>query len=101
MCENNPSFKLFKNFIKDKEVELDDITSDIEKAMMDIIKAKKEIFAGFVGKLDALSPLKVLERGYAVAFDDDGKVIRKCTDTSSGDEISVRLSDGDIACVVK
>ena len=101
MCENNPSFKMFKNFIKDKEVELDSITTDMEKAMADIIKSKKEMFAGFVGKLDALSPLKVLERGYAVAFDDKGKVIRKCDDAGSGDEISVRLSDGNIACIVK
>jgi len=101
MCENNPSFKMFKNFIKDKEVALDDLTTDMESAMRDIIKTKKEVFSGFVGKLDALSPLRVIGRGYAVAFSESGNVIRKCSDVSSGEEISVRITDGDIQCVVK
>ncbi len=101
VCENNPSFKMFKNFIKDKEVELDNLVSDMESAIVDIIKTKKENFAAVVGKLDALSPLRVISRGYSVALTDSGEIIRSCENVSSGDEIRVKVTDGDIPCVVK
>lgn len=101
VCENNPSFKMFKNFLKDKEVELDSLISDMEEAMNDIIKTKKETFLNNIGKLEALSPLKVLARGYSVAFSDDGKIIKTCTNVKSGDKIKVRVTDGDIPCVVE
>lgn len=101
ICESSPAFKLFKNSLKDKEVLLDSMTTDLENLMDGILKTKKESFSSNMGKLDALSPLKVLERGYAVAFSADGKVIRKTKDAKSGDDINIRLTDGDIGCVVK
>ncbi len=101
LCENNPAFKLFRNFIKDKELELDSMVTDLENAIKELLKTRKEAFMMHIGKLDALSPLKVLERGYSVAFSDSGKVIRKCEDTKSGEKISLRLSDGEIGCIVK
>jgi len=99
--ESNPAFRMFKNFLKDKELELDSLTTDLENSMREILKTKMDSFLMHIGKLDALSPLKVLDRGYAVVFSDNGKVIRKCVDTKRGEEISIRLSDGEIGCLVK
>jgi len=99
--ESNPAFKMFKNFLKDKELELDLLTTDLENSMRELLKTKTDAFLMHIGKLDVLSPLKVLERGYAVVFSDSGKVIRKCVDTKSGDEISIRFKDGEIGCLVK
>lgn len=99
--ESNPAFKMFINFLKDKEIELDSLSADLENVMKDIFKTQKEIFMRHIAKLDALSPLKVLERGYSVVFSENGKVVRKCEDVKSGEEISVRLSDGEIGCLVK
>ncbi len=51
------------------------------------------------GKLDALSPLSTLARGYAIAVHDGG-VIRSRDDVAPGDEFTLKLRDGDIDCTV-
>lgn len=50
------------------------------------------------GKLDSLSPLGVLARGYAIAFDADGKVIKRAMDVGPGERIRVRVSEGEMDC---
>lgn len=47
-----------------------------------------------VSKLDAMSPLKVLTRGYSMAQKENGEIIRSVHQTEQGEQISVRLSDG-------
>ncbi len=51
------------------------------------------------GKLDAISPLKVLGRGYAIA-ESRGKILFKASQVKKGDAVSVRLSEGEIRCEV-
>lgn len=61
---------------------------------------KKQRFVGLTAKLDAMSPLKVLTRGYAMATAADGSVLRSAAQVNIGDPISVSLADGSIqACV--
>jgi exodeoxyribonuclease VII large subunit len=51
-------------------------------------------------RLDALSPLKVLARGYAIATRDDGRAVRSARDVTTGEAIHVRVRDAHIhACV--
>jgi exodeoxyribonuclease VII large subunit len=51
--------------------------------------------AGLAGRLDAVSPLKVLERGYAVAINlRDGRAVVDATRVEIGDELDLRLSRG-------
>jgi exodeoxyribonuclease VII large subunit len=52
------------------------------------------------GKLEALSPLAVLARGYSVAFGADGHVVDSVEKTAPGDAVIVRLADGMLDCVV-
>lgn len=52
------------------------------------------------GTLDALSPLKVLSRGYSLTTTSEGSVVRSVSDVSSGDAIRTRTSDGTIQSVV-
>ena len=47
-----------------------------------------------VSKLDAMSPLKVLTRGYSMAQKENGEILRSVHQTEQGEQISVRLSDG-------
>ena len=48
------------------------------------------------GKLDALSPLKVLDRGYSLARGPGGQVLRSCAGLNRGDDLTVTLHDGDL-----
>jgi exodeoxyribonuclease VII large subunit len=50
------------------------------------------------GKLGSLSPLGVLARGYAIAFDSEGRVIKRAEDVSSGERVRVRVSEGEMDC---
>jgi exodeoxyribonuclease VII large subunit len=52
-------------------------------------------------QLNALSPLNILERGYALVFDAEGKLVKDAAQVQPGDELSARLSKGTITTTVK
>jgi exodeoxyribonuclease VII large subunit len=56
--------------------------------------------AALSGRLDALSPLKVLERGYSVARDADGRVLKRVTQLTPGLAFRLRVTDGEVAAKV-
>ncbi|HVQ39196.1 MAG TPA: exodeoxyribonuclease VII large subunit, partial [Pyrinomonadaceae bacterium] len=51
--------------------------------------------------LDALSPLAVLGRGYAIAQSEDGKLLRDASAVAIGDSVRVRLAKGDLQARVE
>jgi len=54
------------------------------------------------GRLEALSPLSVLARGYAVCWNDDrSTVVRRASQVAAGDRVRVRLSEGELQCEVR
>ncbi len=63
------------------------------------VNKEKLKFSALAGKLDALSPLGVIARGYALASR-DGKIIKSVNDTKIEDKISIRLSDGSLKATV-
>ncbi len=54
-----------------------------------------------VGRLSALSPLAILERGYAICRDEQGVVLKQASDVSRGSSVSVRLARGELDCRVE
>jgi exodeoxyribonuclease VII large subunit len=52
-------------------------------------------------QIEALSPLAILDRGYALVFDSEGRLLKDSTAVSPGDEISARLSRGMLTAIVK
>ncbi len=59
-----------------------------------ITAGKRNQFSACTAKLDALSPLKVLSRGYAITQKEDGTIIRSAADAQVGDHLIVTLADG-------
>ena len=68
----------------------------------DIVGKSHRRYLTCVAKLDAMSPLKVMTRGYAITQREDQKIIRSVNDVKPGDRIIVRVIDGEItAATVK
>lgn len=65
-----------------------------------LIKDKKAQFALLAGKLDALSPLKIMERGYSVVRNSDGTIVSRLEQVKPGDMLEVSLKDGKANCSV-
>ncbi len=70
---------------------------DIGERMLDKPKQKLALSAARLGDL---SPLAILSRGYAAAYDSDGHVLSSVSNTATGEKISVMLSDGLLDCTV-
>ncbi|CAN7708723.1 exodeoxyribonuclease VII large subunit [Paenibacillus sp. LjRoot56] len=70
-------------------------------AMQTLLRSKKQEWQSSVRHLDALSPLKVMQRGYSLAYDEQEKqLIRSVAQVNIGDRLSIRLKDGKIQCQV-
>lgn len=70
-------------------------------AAMDLrIAEERRRYAGYAAKLDALSPLKVLSRGYAIA-EKDGAPLRRAAEVRAGERITVKLAEGVLGCTVE
>ena len=63
------------------------------------INYRKRSLSEKAAKLDALSPLKTLNRGYSIAVNDDGKVLKKKSDFTKEMQFKLKLQDGDIDCI--
>lgn len=87
-------------FIQDKRMLLDFMQKRISASENAILAGKRQTFGALAASLDALSPLKVLARGYAVAKTADGKIIKSGTDVGVGDKIDVDLGSGSLGCTV-
>lgn len=71
-------------------------TQRITHAMEKLTEEKKRSFAEQAAKLEALSPMAVLLRGYSAAFGEKGKLIRSVDDAEIGEKIALSVSDGTI-----
>ena len=64
------------------------------------ISRNNQRYIALTAKLDAMSPLKVLTRGYAMAQRADGEVVRSVSQVETGDQINVSFSDGSLLATV-
>lgn len=83
-----------------RRVELDYTRSRLTAAGERWLAARRHGFAQYAAALDAMSPLKVLARGYAVATAADGTVLRSAAKVQPGDPVRVQLQDGALHCTV-
>jgi len=83
----------------EKRIALNEFAGRLNTDVRMTLDRGKESLSIAAGKLVSLSPLSVLARGYAIAFDERGRVIKRAIDVQSGDRINIRVSEGDFAAV--
>ena len=81
--------------------ELGRMSERLDRAIHAEIDRRSDVLAKIAAQFEALSPLKVLARGYSLTLKDDGKtVVRSAADVATGDTIQTRLGSGTIASQV-
>ena len=88
-------------YVDSKRAELDYMKDKFIAAADRSNSAKRREFVRLAASLDAMSPLKVLGRGYAIAADDNGQLVRSVCDIKPDDKIRLSVSDGVIKCRVE
>lgn len=87
-------------YIDERRMELDRRRDRLIAAAERGLAAKKQAFIGSAAALDAMSPLRVLGRGYAAAIKSDGSTVKTVGELETGDKIRVRFADGSAGCTV-
>ncbi|MBQ9166286.1 MAG: exodeoxyribonuclease VII large subunit [Oscillospiraceae bacterium] len=89
-----------ENYIRDKRVLVDWQQGRLVSAMEKVAARSRSRLAALAAGLDAMSPLKVLARGYSLAFDEDNKLMRSVESVQPGQNVALRLSNGSLDCTV-
>ncbi len=87
-------------YTEEQAVRLDYLTRRFVSAARQQTAAAQSRLAACASKLDALSPLKVLGRGYAIGYRADGRVIETVADAQLGETVRIRVTDGVLGCTV-
>ena len=86
--------------LDNRRISLDHTRDRLVSLQENILGEKKGQHIRLAAALDALSPLKVLSRGYAIVSSTDRKSIKSAGELIAGDKISLRFSDGGAECTV-
>ena len=85
--------------ITDGRLRLDDLTDRLIAGAKTGVANQRNAIQQLAGRLDAMSPLKVLERGYTVVTDGT-RAITHAKDVSAGDAVRIRFQDGERGAVI-
>ena len=88
-------------FLDSRRLDLDRLRDRLLASEERQLAEKRQRFVKLGASLDAMSPLRVLSRGYALATGREGKPLRSVRGLAKGDEITVRFQDGQAACRVE
>ena len=81
--------------------QLDARVSALNATVQNLLLRRRGALEQLSGQLNALSPLAILDRGYALVFDGSGQLLKDASRVKAGDEISARLRKGTVTATVK
>lgn len=87
-------------YLEQRGKNLEHLKTRLIAAQTQQLQHKRQRFIAATSKLDAMSPLKVLSRGYSIVNADNGNILRSVYQTAPGGKIRVTLSDGSLSAVV-
>ena len=90
-----------KDRIDDYYLKIDSLVKSMDNCIKMKTMSLRRQLAEQAEKLDSLSPLQTLSRGYSIPTKEDGTVIRSANDMEKAMEFTLRMKDGQTNCVVK
>ena len=82
--------------IEFQTAQLEQMKKALQRQTQSILNEKKSAFGQHIAMLEALSPLKVMERGYSLVYSENEKLIKTVKQVKAGDRIHVQMADGTI-----
>ena len=93
-CMSSSVFREPTRRIQENYIKIDSYVKQLENVINKIKEKNKNKYIELVSKLDTLSPLKTLTRGYSI-IEKDAKIVKSVADLQTEDEVSIRLKDGE------
>ena len=87
-------------YLEDRRMLLDFLSTRLRSAQQSKLQASRQRFVRVTAALDAMSPLKVLSRGYSMVTSEDGAIIREARSVSEGQTIHIELCSGSLRAAV-
>lgn len=100
VLSQSPALRSPAGYLEQREKSLEMLTNRMISAQNQNITRSKQRYIAAVSKLDAMSPLKVLTRGYSLAQTETGELLRSVHQVELGERIRVSLGDGKLSAVV-
>ena len=97
----SPALKSPESYLEQKRKSLLLLKNRMVAAQQNGVANRQGKYLALAAKLDAMSPLKVLTRGYSMTTGPDGSVIHSVKQVENGDKITVSLSDGKLTATVE
>ncbi len=101
VLSKSPALQSPTGYLDQKRKNIELLKNRLVSAQTQGVDRKRRRYVELTAKLDAMSPLKVLTRGYAMAQTADGQVLRSVRQVKPNDEITVSVSDGHIYATVR
>lgn len=89
-----PQMQSQMRLIDDRRMAILNLDREMENLMLRLMERKKNTLLQGAARLDALSPLAVMSRGYSALFNEKGETVNKNSQLAKGDRVNIRLSDG-------
>jgi exodeoxyribonuclease VII large subunit len=93
---NHPSEAL-----REAQKRLDLTNKEMKRAMQQVLSKKQTEFERILSTLGALSPLKIMERGYSLAYSEENRLIKSINQVKMNERVQIQLTDGSLFCRVE
>ena len=100
VLSRSPALSSPTGYIQQREKNLELLKNRLTAAQNKNIQLNNQRYIAAVSKLDAMSPLKVLTRGYSMAQTEQGSLLRSVSQVELGERISISLADGTLSATV-
>lgn len=100
MLAESPALQSPQGYLEHRRKSLELLSNRLKAAESTVLNRYNQHFLTLAAKLDALSPLKVLTRGYAMVQDGRGEVVRSVEQTTIGGNVEIILRDGNVNATI-
>ena len=89
-----------ENLLDEYKMKINLVSDKLDISMQNILRDRKHTYGVLCAKLNAISPLNTLSRGYAIVQKGEGKALASVTEIETGEKVQISLSDGNFIAIV-